>query len=174
MNKNLLGLLSGTVKSIFHVHPDLTPILPEGEAHLDVFITQGSLVNFAPLQAMAGYFKDKNLNMVRFDTLKNTLDLKNGKLYIPAMTINSSLGYIEMEGNQGLDLNMDYLIRVPWSLVSQVGVQSLFGGKRKEEIDPDQVDAIQYRDENKRTRFLNVRINGTPDKFSFSLGKKRK
>jgi hypothetical protein len=69
---------------------------------------------------------------------------------------------------------MDYLIRVPWSLVSQVGVQSLFGGKRKEEIDPDQIDAIQYRDENKRTRFLNVRINGTPDKFAFSLGKKRK
>jgi hypothetical protein len=174
MNKNLHGLLSGTVKSIFHVHPDLTPILPEGQAHLDVFITQGSLVNFAPLQAMAGYFKDKNLNMVRFDTLRNTLDLKNGKLNIPAMTINSSLGYIEMEGSQSLDLTMDYLIRVPWSLVSQVGVQSLFGGKRKEEIDPEQVDAIQYRDENKRTRFLNVRINGTPDKFSFSLGKKRK
>ncbi len=174
MNKNLHGRLSGTVESLFHVHPDLTPILPEGEAHLDVFITQGSLVNFAPLQAMAGYFKDKNLNMVRFDTLRNTLDLKNGKLHIPAMTINSSLGYIEMEGSQGLDLTMDYLIRVPWSLVSQVGVQSLFGGKRKEEIDPEQVDAIQYRDESKRTRFLNVRINGTPDKYSFSLGKKRK
>jgi len=174
MNKNLHGRLSGTVKSLFHVHPDLTPILPEGEAHLEVSITQGSLVNFAPLQAMAGYFKDKNLNMVRFDTLKNTLDLKKGKLYIPAMTINSSLGYIEMEGSQGLDLTMDYLIRVPWSLVSQVGAQTLFGGKRKEEIDPDQIDAIQYRDTDKRTRFLNVRISGTPEKFDFALGRKKR
>jgi hypothetical protein len=48
----------------------------------------------------------------------------------------------------------------------------LFGGKKKEEVDPDQVDAIQYRDKDKRIRFLNVRVKGTPAKFDFSLGKK--
>jgi hypothetical protein len=121
---------------------------------------------------MASYFKDKNIRLVRFDTLQNKLDLKNGVLQIPAMTINTSLGFIEMAGSQSLDLKMDYLIRVPWRLVTQVGFQALFGGKKKEEIDPDQVDAIQYRDKDKRVRFLNVRIKGTPDKFDFSLGKK--
>lgn len=121
---------------------------------------------------MSSYFKDKNLKKVQFDTLQNKLDLKNGVLSIPAMTINSSLGFIEMEGTQSLDLKMDYLIRVPLKLVTQVGFRALFGGKNKEEVDPDQVDAIQYRDKNKRVRFLNLRIKGTPDKFDFSLGKK--
>ncbi|MFM7487978.1 MAG: hypothetical protein ACKO13_13795 [Cytophagales bacterium] len=52
-----------------------------------------------------------------------------------------------------------------------VGVCALFGGK-KEVVDPVQVDAIQYRDNDKRVRFLNARVKGTPDKFDFSLGKK--
>jgi hypothetical protein len=172
VNKNLHGSLSGNVSSLFHVHPDLTPILNEGEAHLDVRVTNGSLIDFAPLQALASYFKDKNIRLVRFDTLQNKLDLKNGVLKIPTMTINTSLGFIEMEGSQSLDLKMEYLIRVPWRLVTQVGFQALFGGKKQEEIDPDQVDAIQYRDKEKRIRFLNVRIKGTPEKFEFSLGKK--
>jgi hypothetical protein len=174
VNKNLHGSLSGRVTSLFHVHPDLTPILNEGEAHLDIAITEGSLVNFAPLQAMSGFFKDKNLNNVRFDTMRNKLDLVNGTLNIPAMTINSSLGFIEMEGKQSLDLKMDYLIRVPLQLVTQVGFQALFAGKRKEEVDPDQENAIQYRDQNKRVRFLNVRVSGTPDDYTFALGKRKK
>lgn len=174
VNCNLHGQLSGEVKSLFHVHPDLTPILNEGEAHLDIAISKGSLVDFAPLQAMSSYFQDKNLRMVRFDTLQNKLDLTNGTLTIPAMTINSSLGFIEIAGTQSLDLKMDYLIRVPLQLVTQVGFRALFGGKRKEEVDPDQEDAIQYRDESKRTRFLNIRITGTPDNYSFSLGKRKK
>lgn len=172
ISQNLHGQLTGSVTSLIHVHPDLTPILNDGEAHLDILVVNGSLNNFAPLQAMSSYFKDKNLNKVRFDTLQNKLELKNGVLSIPAMTINSSLGFIEMEGTQSLDLNMNYLIRVPLKLVTQVGFRALFGGKDKEEVDPDQVDAIQYRDKNKRVRFLNVRVKGTPDKFDFSLGKK--
>lgn len=171
INNNLHGQLSGTVNSVFHVHPDLTPILSEGDAHIDVSIAKGSLINFAPLQAMSSFFRDRNLNNVRFDTLRNQLDLLNGTLTIPAMTINSSLGFIEMEGKQSLDLKMDYLIRVPLQLVTQVGFQSLFSGKRKEEINPDQEDAIQYRNEDKRVRFINVRVSGTPDNFSFTLGK---
>lgn len=172
VNQNLHGNLTGTINSLFHVHPDLTPILHEGAAHLDLYIANGSLVNFGPLQAMAGYFKDKNLNQVRFDTLRNRLDLVDGTLSIPAMTINSSLGFIEMEGRQSLDLKMDYLIRVPFQMVTQVGFQALFGGRKKDEVDPDQEDAIQYRDPSKRTRFVNIRVRGTPDAYTFALGRK--
>ncbi len=172
VSNNLHGELTGTVDCMIRVHPDLTPILNEGEAHMDIQILNGSLNNFAPLQAMAGYFKDKNMNKVRFDTLQNTIDLRNGILNIPAMTINSSLGFIELQGSQSLDLKMDYLIRIPWKLVTQAGVRALFGGRNKEEVDPEQVDAIQYRNKDKRVRFLNVRVKGTPQQFDFSLGKK--
>jgi hypothetical protein len=173
INKNIKGRLNGQIRSRIQMHPDLTPIIDNCEAELDLGIYNGSLVNFAPMQAMAGYFKDKNLNMVRFDTLKNKLSLKNGVLNIPSMNINSSLGFMEISGKQSLDMTMEYYMRIPLKMVTTVGFQSLFG-RKKEEVDPDQVDAIEYRDKDKKVRFMNIKVTGTPDNFKVGLGKAKK
>jgi uncharacterized protein involved in outer membrane biogenesis len=173
INKNVKGRLNGQIRSRIQMHPDLTPIIDNCEAQLDLDIHNGSLINFAPMQAMAGYFKDKNLNLIRFDTLRNKLTLKNGVLTIPAMNINSSLGFMEISGKQSLDMNMEYYMRIPLKMVTQVGFQSLFG-KKKEEVDPDQVDAIEFRDKDKKVRFMNIKVTGTPDNFKVGLGKAKK
>lgn len=169
INENLHGLVSGTITSKFLVHPDLTPIIEKSNAKMDLTIYQGSIVNFAPMDAMSEYFSDRNLKNIRFDTLSNTIDLKGGILNMPKMTINSSLGFIELSGRQSLDLNMDYFIRVPLAMVTQVGFRSLFGGKNKNEIDPEQEDAIVYRDTDRRIRFVNINMKGTPDDYKISL-----
>lgn len=174
INENLHGKVSGTITSKFLVYPDLTPIIDKSEAKMDLTVYQGSIVNFAPLNAMAAYFSDRNLSNVKFDTLSNTFDLKDGVLNIPNMNINSSLGYIEMSGTQSLDMNMDYFIRIPLGMVTSVGFKSLFGGKNKNEVDPDQEDAIVYRNEDKRVRFVNVNMKGTPDDYKISLGRDKK
>jgi hypothetical protein len=173
VNENLHGQLTGTITSNVRMHPDLTPIIGETDAKMDLMIKNGSIVNFAPVVAMSSFFKDKNLNIIKFDTLQNVLSLKNGVLNIPAMNINSSLGYMEISGTQSLDLSMEYYVRVPWKMVTQVGASALFGGKKKEEVEPDQEDEIIYRDASKRTRFVNIRIVGTPDDFKISLGKNK-
>lgn len=173
INENLHGLVSGKIKSKFLVYPDLTPIIDKSEATMDLTVYQGSLVNFAPLDAMSSYFADRNLKNVRFDTLSNVFDLKGGVLHIPKMNINSSLGFIELSGKQSLDMNMDYFIRVPLAMVTQVGFRALFGGKNKNEIDPDQEDGIVYRDQDKRIRFVNINMKGTPDDYKISLRKDR-
>lgn len=173
INKNVKGRLFGQVRCRVLMHPDLTPRLEDSEATLDVDIRNGSLVNFTPMQAMASYFKDKNLNKINFDTLKNKLTLKNGVLEIPKMNINSSLGFIEISGKQGLDFNMEYYLRVPMKVVTSAGWQGLFG-RKKEDVDPDQEDAIEYRDKNKTIRFMNIKVTGTPDKFKVGLGKAKK
>jgi hypothetical protein len=174
INENLHGKISGTITSKFLVHPDLTPIIEQSEAHMELTVQEGSLVNFTPFQAMSSYFKDKNLNLVRFDTLENTFDLKNGILHIPKMTVNSSLGFIELSGMQGLDLNMDYFIRIPLGLVTQAGIRSLFAGNDPKAIDPEQEDEIIYRDPDRRTRFININVTGTPEDYEFRLGKDKK
>lgn len=170
INKNIKGRVSGTIKSHVRIHPDFVPLINDSKAQLDIAIHHGSLVNFPPIQAVASYFKDKNLNIVRFDTLKNVLTLTNGVLTIPAMNINSSIGFMEISGKQSLDLSMDYSLRIPLKLVTQVGFQALFG-KKQAEVDMDQVDAIQYRDKDKNVRFLNIQVKGTPDKYDIALGK---
>lgn len=173
INKNIKGRLNGDIKSYVQVHPDLTPLLDHSEAELDVAIYNGELVNFAPMQAVSSYFKDKNLNIVRFDTLQDKLVFKDGALSIPAMNINSSLGFMEISGKQSLDMKMEYYLRIPLKMVTQVGFRMLFG-KKKEEVDPDQVDAIEYRDKDKKVRFMNLKITGTPDAYKVGLGKAAK
>ena len=42
------------------------------------------------------------------------------------------------------------------------------------EVDPDQEDAIQYRNTDKKIRFVNLRITGTPDDYKVSLGKAKR
>lgn len=173
INENLHGKVSGTINSKFLVYPDLTPILDKSTAEIDLTVYEGSLVNFTPFQALSGYFDDKNLNVVRFDTLKNTLSLERGILNIPSMNINSSLGFMEISGKQTLDMSMDYFLRIPLSLVTQAGIQSLFGKKNQAEIAVDQQDSIIYRNTDKRVRFVNINVSGTPDDFKVGLGKEK-
>ena len=170
INKNVKGMLSGQIRSYVQVHPDLTPLMDQSEAQMDVEIRNGVLLNFAPMQAMSSYFSDKNLNMVRFDTLRDVLTFKNGALTIPGMNINSSLGFMEISGTQSMDMHMEYFLRIPLKLVTQAGFHKLFG-KKQEEVDPNQVDAIEYRDKDKRVHFINLEIRGLPDDYKVSLGK---
>jgi hypothetical protein len=170
ISKNIKGRLTGQVKCYLQIHPDLTPIMDQSEAQIDVNIYNGELDNFTPIQAMSTYFSDKNLNIVRFDTLRNKLSFKNNTLSIPSMNINSSLGFLEISGNQGMDKHMEYYLRIPLKMVTQVAFKKLFG-KKQEEVDPDQVDAIQYRDKDKKIHFINLKITGTPDDYKMGLGK---
>jgi hypothetical protein len=120
-------------------------------------------------KALSSCFTDKNIKLVRFDTLQNKLSLKNGDLIIPAMTINSSICYFEISGKQRSDLNMDYDIKIPLKVVAKAGLNKLFGQKNQDNT--DQIDEIQYRDEVKNTNFINIKVIGKPEEFDIKIGK---
>lgn len=172
VSDNLHGMVSGTVTGAIHMHRDLIPIIEDSKLEMDIEVLNGSLVNFSAFSAMSSYFTDKNLNLVRFDTLKNTLNLEKGTLLIPNMNINTSLGYFEISGKQSLDLQMDYDVRIPLKVITRAGAQKLFSRKGRD--NSDQIDEIQYRDESRRTSFMNINIKGTPEDYEISLGKRKK
>jgi hypothetical protein len=169
ISENLHGKLSGKLTGKVHMHANMVPIIDDSELHLDIQVLNGRLERYSALNAMSDFFKDKNLNRVRFDTLQNKFDLVNGVLTVPAMNINSTLGFIEISGKQDLNMNMEYFVRIPLKLVTQVAAQKLFG----KNVEPDSLkeDQIQYRDETKRTRFINLKLSGTPDNYKITLGK---
>jgi hypothetical protein len=173
VSENLHGKLTGKITGNVRLHKDMVPIIDQSELHMDLEVVQGKLENFAMLEAMSDFFRDKNLKLVSFDTLSNHLDLDKGKLSIPNMSIQSSLGFLQIAGSQDLAMNMDYYVRVPWRLVTDAAASKLFG-KKAEEVDPSQVDAIQYEDKERRVRFVNVRIKGNPDDYSITLEKQKK
>jgi hypothetical protein len=169
INKNVKGTLNGEIKSYVQVHPNLVPIMSNTKAEIKMTIYNGSLVDFAPMQAMAGYFKDKNLRLIRFDTLANRLTFINGVLDIPAMDINSSLGYIQLSGKQSVDLSMEYYVRVPMKMVTKVGFHSLFN-RHQEDVDLNQIDEIEYSDKDKKIAFMNLKVTGKADGSNYEVG----
>lgn len=171
VSENIHGKLSGKITGKVRVHRDMVPILDESELHMDIEITEGRLEKYAPLNALSDYFKDKNLNKVLFDTLQNHMDLNKGEMVFPNMTINSSLGFIEVSGKQDMKSNMEYYFKVPMKLVTGVARQKLFGSSKDEEIDPEREDAIQYKDPTKKTRYVNLKITGTAEGYKVALGK---
>ncbi|MEM8566765.1 MAG: AsmA-like C-terminal region-containing protein, partial [Bacteroidota bacterium] len=88
VSENLNGRLSGTLAGKVRVHADLIPIIDDSDIQTEFKVVDGSLVDYSAFDALSNYFADKNLNNVRFDTLRNVLNLKNGSLDIPSMNIN--------------------------------------------------------------------------------------
>lgn len=173
INENLHGKISGTIKSTFRMHPDLTPIIDKSKAKMDLMVLDGRLENFTPMLTMAKYFKDKNLNKIRFDTLTNVFELDNGTLNIPQMVINSSLGHIQLSGRQKLDLSMEYFLRVPLKIATKSAWRHVFSSKNTQEIDAEQIDEIENFDSQKSVRYVHLKLEGTPDDFQVKMGKKK-
>ena len=173
VSENIHGKITSTITGKVHMHADMVPILDDSEIHMDVTILNGSLVNYAPIVDLEEYFVDKNVHKVLFDTLKNHIDFKDGTITIPNMTINSSLGYMVISGNQDMDYNMEYYIRIPLKLIAGTGFKKLFG-KDREAVDPEQEDDIEYADNNKKQSFVNVKIIGDDEDYTVSLGKDKR
>jgi hypothetical protein len=174
LSDNLSGKLNAKIRGIIPMNPDLTPKMNATELSFELKIVDGELKNYKPLNEFASFFGDKNLNRIRFDTLDNTFTLKNNLFSIPWMTINSSLGFIEVSGEQSLDakMEMEYYVKVPLKLVTNVAYQKLFK-RRKEEVNPDQEDEIQYGSD-KKTQYVNIKMIGNSEDFSIALGKDKR
>lgn len=171
LSSNLHGHLTADVRSTVRMHPDFTPILEETEAHVETRITEGSILHYAPLRAMSDFFSDKDLDSVRFGELVNTFDLKDGKLTIPTMTINSTLGFLDISGEQQIvgDMPMDYLVRIPFKMVKKAAFNRVFRRNKDDDGQPDEI----IEDPGKGLR-LHIRVFGTPDNYEIKMGKKKR
>ena len=173
ISENLAGSFSGKISGKIHMHADMVPQIEGSEIFLDFEIINGSLKNYKPLNSLSDYFKNRNLAHIRFDTLSNNIEISNGTIYIPNMTINSTLGYLDIAGSQNFDNHMEYYFKVPLKLVTGAAWQKLFG-KKKSVSDSTHIDAIQYKDNDKKLWYVNLKLEGTPENYNISLGKKQK
>jgi len=174
VSENLQGKLTSRIKGKIRVYPDLVPDLDQSNIEMDVKVLNGRLKNYDPMLALSDYMGDKNLRNIRFDTLQNSLAIDKGKINIPAMTIESTLGHMELSGTHDSDQNIDYYLRIPWRTVRKAAWNKLFGSKKDTVVDPTQVDEIVEEDPERNDKFLNIKIQGTIDDYKVALGKKRK
>ncbi len=173
LSENLHGKLTTHTTGNIRVYPDLVPDLDQSEIHMDVEVLDGRLVNYEPMQLLSDYFGDKDLNNLRFDTLANHIDITNGLMTIPNMTIESTIGHMDLSGTQSLNDEIEYYVRIPWKMIRQGARYKLFGNKKTKdgEIGDDEIIEV---DPNKRIRYLNLKIFGTIDDFKIRVGKDKK
>ena len=168
INEHIVGVVNGRIRGKILLYPDFTPKLDQSKVQLDVAIKDGRILNFSPLEAMSGFFGDRNLARINFGYLENRFTFENGLLTIPVMTIESSLGYLQVGGTQQKTGEMNYVVRVPWRMVTRAAAQRLFG-RKAEDIDPDREDDIIRQDPERKSRFINVEITGTTDNYNIRL-----
>lgn len=174
VSDNLHGIIDCDLAGKLHIHKDLTPMLDKSNFIIDLQVLNGRLENYKPIEYIAEYFKDKNLQNIRFDTLQNTFEYKDQKLIIPEMTINTSLGFIELWGEQNLGRNrdMDLFVKVPLKIITKAVFQKLFK-RKQEEVNLAQEDAIEYQDKDKKIAYVHVHLQVTQDGYSVKLQRDR-
>jgi len=177
LKENIDGILTATINAKMKLHTDMSVDMSDALADMEVRVKNGYLKNFGPMHAMAEFLGDKNFDNIRFGDLENTLQFKNGKLNIPKMQINSSIGYIKVQGQQNMNMDMLYEIQVPLSLVRQAGwhmvkskLQKSKKGAQTQELENAEQEIISSQNGLVKG-YMTFSIVGNADDFDVRLGK---
>lgn len=171
VSENIHGKLNAHIWGDIRVYPDMLPDLDQSEVHLDLEVLNGRLENYDPILMLSEYFGDKDLTSIKFDTLQNHMDITQGTITVPNMTIESTLGHMDISGTQDMNNNIDFYMRIPWSLVKQAARNKIFGTKERDETMEDEIVEV---DPKKKTRYLNVNVSGTFDDYNVRMKKAKK
>lgn len=171
LSENLHGKLNTNITGKIRVYPDLAVDLDQSEVHIDAQILKGRLENYDPVMMLSDYFGDKNLTKIKFDTLQNHMDIVKGKITIPNMTIESTLGHMDISGTQNMNDEIDYFVRIPLSVVLKATRNKIFGSKENDGKTDDEIIKLNT---NKKTRYINLNIKGTIDNYDIKMGKEER
>ncbi|RYE24929.1 MAG: AsmA family protein [Sphingobacteriales bacterium] len=118
-DRNVNGKLTANIDVSGAVKDDgkLMPRSFNGTASFE--FEDGALVQFEPLKKISKFvFRNRNLDDIRFNTIKNKFDIKGDKITIYPMSIESSAINMNIEGiysfaATGTDINVDIPLRNP-------------------------------------------------------------
>ncbi len=116
--RNLKGQLTATLQFASVWSSTFKVEKPTIYAKADIAIENGALIDYEPLSGLSKYLKGRDLKNVSFETMKNTIEIKNEVIQIPKMEINSNAIDFQVNGTHGFDQKIDYHLSV---LLSQLG-----------------------------------------------------
>ena len=111
-DKNVKGLLTSTVKLNIDFDNDWNVISKSMILKADVVINDGELIDIKELNALSKYTRIDDFSLIKFSTLKNTIQIKDRKLLIPDMLVKSNKMDIDLAGSHDFDNKYDYHIGV--------------------------------------------------------------
>lgn len=113
--KNIGGELTSQVQLATKWSNDLKINQNSIYAIAKVEIENGALTNVKSLKALSRFIKGTNFDNVRFETLRNTIEIKDRNIHFPDMDIHSSALNLSASGTHSFDNMVDYKIKVQLS-----------------------------------------------------------
>lgn len=161
IDENLKGFISGSVNFSISLDNSFNAIWPELETNADIVIRSGELINFEPILKLSRFIEVKELEHIFFSTIENKIIIKNSKVIIPQMDINSSAFNIGVAGTHRFDNYFEYKLKVSLS-----EILTKKAGAKKENIEFGVIEP-----DGRRTN-LYLNLAGTPDNFKIKYDTK--
>jgi len=163
-DKNLKGILCSDVQFVSVWSSDLKICMDKIYANADITIEKGELIDYISADKLSKFLKIKDLSDIKFSALQNHIEIKNKKIFIPEMQINSNAINITGSGTHTFDNKIDYHLKI---LLSE-----LLAKKAKKAKKENEEFGIVEDDSLGRTS-LYVHITGTVDRPIFKYDKKK-
>jgi hypothetical protein len=110
--ENVSGKLTATIRFASSWSKDLHCNMDRIIAQSNLVIENGELKNFKPMLALNKYIKGADFQQIKFNTLKNQIDIHNQTITIPAMKIQSSALDLTASGTHTFNNTVDYKLQL--------------------------------------------------------------
>jgi hypothetical protein len=158
-DKHLRGTVDADIDMIVSFDSNFNWIESGLYAMADITISNGELINYKTIQNLLGFIKLKKMDHLKFDKMQNTIIIKDRRIDIPKMTLNSSAFNMDIQGWHTFDNQIEYNMKI--------NLTQLFFGKNK-------VDKAQFEngeDDTKGGINMYVTMYGTVSDPQFRFNK---
>lgn len=111
-NKNIKGVATFKIQFSAELTPELDMDLNTLYSGIDLNIENGELNNVEAMKSLSRFIDLKELENIRFATLKNQIEIKKQMIYIPKMEVKSSAIDLTASGTHSFDNRINYRIKL--------------------------------------------------------------
>ncbi|MEM9830587.1 MAG: AsmA-like C-terminal region-containing protein [Bacteroidota bacterium] len=111
--RHLKGEVYATSDWHMNLDRNLQVNYPSLAAETYATLREGELNNFEPMQRIARFVDEEQLDHLRFEDMQNYIRVQDQQIYIPKMLVHSNLSDITVEGIHTFDNRIDYHFDVP-------------------------------------------------------------
>ncbi|MGQ0739806.1 MAG: hypothetical protein ACT4OJ_12175 [Bacteroidota bacterium] len=112
IGKYLSGKLHSQLSMIGNLDGQMMPLLNSLTGKGNVFLLEGVLEKFAPLEKIAAVLDIDRLKSISVKDIKNYIEFANGKVFVKPFTVKVKDIEMEIAGFHGLDQSLDYGIKM--------------------------------------------------------------
>lgn len=162
-DKNLSGNLNASGEIRIDFNPEFDILHENILADIEFKVKDGNLINFKTLDALRRFTEVEKLSNIKFGELTNRVRIANKMIIIPEMTLENSALTLKVEGTNGFDGKMNFLI--------QMQLRELLGNKKT--IRSKRLDDFIKEKNNQEKVWIPLRMTGYPENIKFSIDTKK-